>query len=106
MPPSRRVLVHVETTELQQIDSPCRLLARPRGAEEDRREFERGKWFDTTFSINSSGLEQLPQADSHVRYGSQADIVQHQRHVRFTPNNGCWAAHPSQHWLSVYEYTP
>jgi hypothetical protein len=37
MRPSRGVLVHVETTELQQIESPCRLLARARGAEEDRR---------------------------------------------------------------------
>jgi hypothetical protein len=61
MRPSRRVLIHVETTELQQIDSPCRLLARPRAAEEDRRESERGMWFNTTSSVNSSGLEQLPQ---------------------------------------------
>ena len=22
------------------------------------------------------------------------------------PYNGSWAAHPSLHWLSVYEYTP
>jgi hypothetical protein len=28
------------------------------------------------------------------------------RHVRFTPNNGRWAAHPSQHLAVGYEYTP
>ena len=32
-----------------------------------------------------------------VRFGSLADILTSQRHVRFTPNNGRWAAHPSQH---------
>ena len=32
-----------------------------------------------------------------VRYGSLADIPISPRHVRFTPNNGLWAAHPSQH---------
>jgi hypothetical protein len=32
-----------------------------------------------------------------VRYGSLADITARSRHVRFTPNNGRWAAHPSQH---------
>jgi hypothetical protein len=33
----------------------------------------------------------------NVRYGSLADILTVPRHVRFTPNNGSWAAHPSQH---------
>ena len=42
----------------------------------------------------------------YVRFGSLADILTSPRHVRFTPNNGRWAAHPSQLWLSVYEYTP
>jgi hypothetical protein len=32
-----------------------------------------------------------------VRFGSKADILLSPRHVRFTPNNGRWAAHPSQH---------
>jgi hypothetical protein len=32
-----------------------------------------------------------------VRYGSLADVLTSPRHVRFTPNNGRWAAHPSQH---------
>jgi hypothetical protein len=32
-----------------------------------------------------------------VRFGSLADILTSPRHVRFTPNNGRWAAHPSQH---------
>ena len=39
-----------------------------------------------------------------VRFGSLADILASPRHVRFTPNNGHWAAHPIL--LSVYEYTP
>ena len=34
---------------------------------------------------------------SNVRFGSLADILTSPRHVRFTPNNGRWAAHPSQH---------
>ena len=38
---------------------------------------------------------------SHVRFGSLADILTSPRHVRFTPNNGRWAAHPSQH-LAVW----
>jgi hypothetical protein len=33
----------------------------------------------------------------HVRFGSLADILTSPHHVRFTPNNGRWAAHPSQH---------
>ena len=32
-----------------------------------------------------------------VRFGSLADILTSPHHVRFTPNNGLWAAHPSQH---------
>ena len=32
----------------------------------------------------------------NVRFGSLADILTSPRHVRFTPNNGRWAAHPSQ----------
>ncbi len=34
---------------------------------------------------------------ANVRFGSLADILTSPRHVRFTPNNGRWAAHPSQH---------
>ena len=30
----------------------------------------------------------------NVRFGSLADILTSPRHVRFTPNNGRWAAHP------------
>jgi hypothetical protein len=33
----------------------------------------------------------------NVRFGSLADIVTSPRHVRFTPNNGHSAAHPSQY---------
>ena len=40
-------------------------------------------------------------ASGHVRYGSLADIPTSPRHVRFTPNNGSWAAHPSQHLAAV-----
>jgi len=32
-----------------------------------------------------------------VCFGSLADILTSPRHVRFVPNNGRWAAHPSQH---------
>ena len=32
-----------------------------------------------------------------VRSGTSADITARSRHVRFTPNNGSWAAHSSQH---------
>ena len=42
-----------------------------------------------------------------VRFGSLADMLTSPRHLHFTPNNGRWAAHPSQHLgLSVCEYTP
>jgi hypothetical protein len=34
---------------------------------------------------------------SDVRYGSLADILISPRYVRFTPNNGRCAAHPSPH---------
>ena len=33
-----------------------------------------------------------------VRNGSLADIASRPRHVRFTPNNGRWTEHPSQHF--------
>jgi DoxX-like protein len=33
-----------------------------------------------------------------VRFGSFADMTARARHVHFTPNNGRWAAHPSQHF--------
>jgi hypothetical protein len=33
-----------------------------------------------------------------VRLGSLADILTSPRHVRFTPNDRRWAAHPSQRW--------
>src|SRR6187431_3315422 len=36
-------------------------------------------------------------ANSDVCFGSLADILTSPRHVRFTPNNGRWAAHPSQY---------
>ena len=43
----------------------------------------------------------------NVRFGSEADILIGPRHVRFTLNNGRWAAHIQVRvWLSVYEYTP
>ena len=32
-----------------------------------------------------------------VRFGSLADILTRSRHALFTPKNGRWAAHPSQH---------
>jgi hypothetical protein len=38
-----------------------------------------------------------PLCEAHVCYGSLADILTSPRHVRFTPNNGSWAAYPSQH---------
>ena len=33
----------------------------------------------------------------YVRFGSLADVLTSPRHVRFTPNYGRWAPHPSQH---------
>src|SRR5262249_32864347 len=36
-------------------------------------------------------------ATTDVRFGSLADILTSPRHVRFHPNNGRLAAHPSQH---------
>ena len=50
----------------------------------------------------------LVAASRYVPFGSLADILISPRHVRFTPNNGRWAAHPSQHlavpsgWCSPY----
>jgi hypothetical protein len=32
----------------------------------------------------------------NVRFGSLADIVTSPRHVRFSPNNGHWAAHSNE----------
>jgi hypothetical protein len=40
--------------------------------------------------------------DVGVRYGSLADKVTSPRHDRFTPNNGRWTAHPSQHFGYVF----
>ena len=37
------------------------------------------------------------QLKGHIRFGSLADIGVEISDVRFTPNNGRWAAHPSQH---------
>jgi hypothetical protein len=37
------------------------------------------------------------RAGANVRFGSLADIPTSPRHIRFTPNNGSWAAHPSLH---------
>ena len=39
----------------------------------------------------------LLRAVTDVRFGSLADILISPRHIRLTPNNGRWAAHPSQH---------
>ena len=41
-----------------------------------------------------------------VRYGSLADILTSPHHVRFTPHNGRWAAHPLIIWLRIHEDTP
>jgi hypothetical protein len=43
----------------------------------------------------SRGQRDLPW--ENVGFGSLADITAPSRHVRFTPNHGRWAAHPSQH---------
>ena len=40
----------------------------------------------------------LKRKIGYVRLGSLADKVTSPRHVRFTPNNGRWTAHPSQHF--------
>src|SRR6476620_6033435 len=37
-----------------------------------------------------------------VRFESLADILTSQRHFRFYPDNGRWAAHPNSTWL-LYE---
>ena len=47
-------------------------------------------------------LNRLERANSgcpspNVRFGSLADKPTSPCHVPFTPNNGRWAAHPSQH---------
>ena len=39
----------------------------------------------------------IPDKLGQVCFGSLADILTSPRHVRFTSNNGSWAAHPSQH---------
>ena len=46
-------------------------------------------------ALSNQLVELLSQAND--RFGSLADIRTSPRHVRFTPNNGRWAAHPSQH---------
>ena len=46
-------------------------------------------------------------AAANVRFGSLADITARSRHVRFTPDSGRWAAHPSQHLaVGSLEYAP
>jgi hypothetical protein len=45
----------------------------------------------------------MPTDATDVRFGSLADVLTSPRHVRFYPDNGHWAAHPRQYWLSVYE---
>jgi hypothetical protein len=35
--------------------------------------------------------------EADVRFGSLADMPTSPRHIRFTPKNGSWAAHPSLH---------
>jgi hypothetical protein len=42
---------------------------------------------------------------ANVRFGSLADKVTSPRHVRFTPNNGRWTAHPSQHFGCAFMST-
>jgi hypothetical protein len=39
----------------------------------------------------------LSHAKWNVRFGSLADILTSPRHVRFSSNNGHWAAHSNQH---------
>ena len=51
----------------------------------------------STKKAQSGQLIKLEKVESNVRYGSLADRLISPRHVRFTPNNGRWAAHPSQH---------
>ena len=47
--------------------------------------------------VRRIGLTNQAGDASDVRFGSLADILISPRHDRFTPNNGRWAAHPSQH---------
>jgi hypothetical protein len=51
--------------------------------------------------VEASGVIVLDRcrclAAANVRLESLADIPTSPRHVRFTPNNGRWAAHPRRH---------
>ena len=49
------------------------------------------------FILTLAGRARSALLRSRVRFGSLADIPTSPRHVRFTPNNGSWAAHPSLH---------
>ena len=51
---------------------------------------------DSSLSTMGSAIKQ-PHSDGHVCFGSEADIGVEIRDVRFTPNNGSWAADPSLH---------
>jgi hypothetical protein len=44
-----------------------------------------------------SAKDHGPAAAERITSVELADIVTSPRHVRFTPNHGRWAAHPSQH---------
>jgi hypothetical protein len=63
--------------------------------------FHREKWILCMRRARSSHSPILPftatPGASYVRFGSLADILTSPRLVRFTPNHGRWAAHPSQH---------
>jgi len=46
---------------------------------------------------HSFSAPEVSPAHALVRFGSLADITTRSRHVRFTPDSGRSAAHPSQH---------
>jgi hypothetical protein len=50
----------------------------------------------TSHEANLDLNQACVRLSADVRFGSLADIFTSPRHVRFTPNNGRWAAHPSQ----------
>jgi hypothetical protein len=94
-------------TALREV-RPERLVVPPEEAVDD------GPWDRVFVGVHyAEGLSRLFQSGLTQRrrpltsaMGHVAHILISPRHVRFNPNNGIWAAHPSLHWLSVYEYTP
>ena len=52
------------------------------------RKIVESRTFETTSSVNSSGLEQFPRETLHVCYGSLADLSARMWSVRFTPKSG------------------